>query len=98
MSLLVLSAGTAISFGVDATAQPYENENAYIFALSLICWPILFFVAYKYTTDTNYLKEENVVVPLHVLREMELEGKKMDIERTRSVSESGAKTAEVKDA
>jgi len=46
----VLSAGTAISFGVDATAQPYENENAAYFALSTICWPILYFIAWKCTT------------------------------------------------
>jgi len=67
----VLSASTAVSFGTDATAQPYENENAAFFALATLCWPILFFVAYKYTLDTNYFKEETVVVPVHVRKELQ---------------------------
>lgn len=62
----VLSAGTAVSFGTDATAQAYENENAAIFALATLCWPILYFVAWKYTTDTNYFREVDVIAPLHV--------------------------------
>ncbi|KAK0255925.1 hypothetical protein LTS09_009227 [Friedmanniomyces endolithicus] len=70
----VLSAGTAVSFGVDATAQPYENENAAYFALSTICWPILYYVVWKCTTDTNYLTEEGVIAPVHVRKELALEG------------------------
>ncbi|GAB7355475.1 hypothetical protein MBLNU459_g5972t1 [Dothideomycetes sp. NU459] len=70
----ILSAGTAVSFGVDATAPPYENENAAYFALATICWPILYYVATKYTTDTNYLKEEGVIVPMDVRKKMHIEG------------------------
>ncbi|KAK5727817.1 hypothetical protein LTR17_012475 [Elasticomyces elasticus] len=70
----ILSAGTAIAFGVDATQQPYENENAGYFALSTICWPILFYIVWKCTTDTNYLTEEGVVAPIHVRKELALEG------------------------
>lgn len=66
----VLSSGTAISFGVDATSQPYENENAAWFALTTICWPILYFVAWNCTTDTNYMREESVVTPVHVRKEL----------------------------
>lgn len=69
-----LSAGTAVSFGVDATAQPYENENAGYFALTTLCWPILYFVAWKCTTDTNYLTEGTVIVPIHVRKELGLDG------------------------
>lgn len=69
-----LSSGTAVSFGVDATAQPYRNENAAYFALTTLCWPILYFVAWKYTTTTNYMKEDSVIVPVHVRKEMVLEG------------------------
>ncbi|KAK0264500.1 hypothetical protein LTS09_001979 [Friedmanniomyces endolithicus] len=70
----ILSAGTAVSFGVDATAQPYENENAAYFALSTICWPILYYVVWKCTTDTNYLTEKGVIAPVHVRKELALEG------------------------
>ena len=67
-----MSSGTAISFGVDATAQPYENENAAWFALTTICWPILYFIAWKCTTDTNYMKEETVITPVHMRNELEV--------------------------
>ncbi|OAA55294.1 Major facilitator superfamily domain, general substrate transporter [Niveomyces insectorum RCEF 264] len=79
-----LSAGTAVSFGVDATVQPYENENAGYFALTTICWPILYFVAWKCVNDTNYDKEENVIVPLHVRKEMHLEGVEVANEGTQN--------------
>lgn len=69
-----LSTGTAVSFGVDATEQPYENENAAYFALTTLCWPILYFVAWKYTSDTNYFKEETVIAPLHVRPDKAIEG------------------------
>lgn len=60
-------------FGVDATEQPYENENAAIFALATLSWPIMFFVAWKYTKDTNYMDETDVVVPIHVRKELGLD-------------------------
>lgn len=59
---------------MDATSQPYENENAAYFALSLITWPILYFVVWKYTTPTNYLLEEDVIAPVHVRKELGIEG------------------------
>lgn len=59
-----------MSFGVDATSQPYENENAAWFALTTLCWPILYFIAWKCTTDTNYMKEETVVTPVHMRKEL----------------------------
>ncbi|KAI1622024.1 hypothetical protein EDD37DRAFT_687827 [Exophiala viscosa] len=71
----ILSAGTAVSFGVDATAQPYENENGAYFALATLCWPILYFVAWKYLKDTNYLDEDSVIVPLHVRKDLHLDAK-----------------------
>jgi hypothetical protein len=30
-------------------------------------------VAWKYTTATNYLKEDNVIVPVHIMQEMGLD-------------------------
>ena len=68
-----MSAGTAVSFGVDATEPPYRNENAAYFSLATLCWPIMFFIAWKYTKATNYLDEKDVIVPMHVRKEMEIE-------------------------
>jgi hypothetical protein len=48
------------------------NENAAFFALTMICWPSLFYVTYKYATDTNYFKEAGVIVPIHVRKEMHM--------------------------
>jgi hypothetical protein len=89
----VLSAGTAVSFGVDATAQPYENENAAYFALSTLCWPILYFVAWKWTTDTNYFKEESVIVPIHVRKEMRIEGVSFEPEEPATIAKVDEKKA-----
>lgn len=69
----MLSAGTAVSFGTDATKQPYENENAAWFALATISWPILYFIAWKCTNDTNYFKEEHVIPPVHVRKELQID-------------------------
>jgi hypothetical protein len=62
----VLSAGTASAFGIDSTKTPYERENGAYFALATISWPILFFIAWKCTTDSNYYREEGVGIPVHV--------------------------------
>jgi hypothetical protein len=62
----VLSAGTAVAFGIDASLVPYRTENAVYFAITTLAWPILLFIAVKYTTDTNYFKESGIVVPVHI--------------------------------
>ncbi|PMD47138.1 hypothetical protein L207DRAFT_478082 [Hyaloscypha variabilis F] len=67
----VLSAGTASAFGIDSTKTPYERENGAYFALATISWPILFFIAWKCTTDSNYFCEEGVGIPIHVQLEHE---------------------------
>lgn len=58
---------------MDATEQPYENENAGYFALTTLCWPILYFVVWKCTSATNYFKEENVIAPMDVRKEVGVE-------------------------
>ena len=87
----LLSSGTAISFGVDATAQPYENETAAYFAFTTLCWPILAFIAWKCVKETNYLSEEGVVAPIHVQKELGLEGKEIDTPHQDPVDISGEK-------
>jgi hypothetical protein len=49
--------------------------NAALFTLTTLCWPIVYFAAYKYTTDTNYGNEDTVIVPIHVWHELSLEDK-----------------------
>lgn len=70
----LLSAGTAVSFGVDATAPPYENENAAWFSMATLCWPILTYIAWTCVKDTNYLEEDSVVVPIHMRKKLEVPG------------------------
>lgn len=48
----------------------------------------MFFIAWKYTSDTNYLTETEVIVPVHVRQELGI-GK--EIEPERSVSETEVK-------
>jgi hypothetical protein len=62
----VLSAGTASAFGIDSTKAPYDRENWACFALAMISWSIIFFVAWKCTTDSNYFREDGVGIPVHV--------------------------------
>jgi hypothetical protein len=69
----VLSAGTATAFGIDATATNYKSENGAYFALATISFPVMFFVCWKCTTDTNYFKEDDVIAPMHVRLEHEHE-------------------------
>jgi hypothetical protein len=69
---IVLSAGTAVAFGVDASSPPYSAESAGWFGITTICWPILLFIAAFHVTDTNYGRETQVIVPLHARKAIEL--------------------------
>jgi len=60
------------SFACDATVQPYENENAAFLDPTMIPWPSLFYITYKYATDTNYLEEGGAIVPIHMRKEMNI--------------------------
>ena len=75
-------------FAMDSTATPYSHENAAIFALSAISFPILLFVTWKYAKDTQYYNEEGVIVPLHVRTELshsaEESGKSTSVELVQS--------------
>lgn len=76
----MLSAGTATSFGLNASAVPFENINAALFSLSTLCWPILYYTAFNNVTDTNYGKESEVVVPIRARYELGLESKDTEID------------------
>jgi hypothetical protein len=68
----VLSAGTAVSFGLDASSMPYMKENITWFVLETITWPILAFAVWRFINDSNYFKEEGVFTPQHILNEKQL--------------------------
>ena len=65
--LLVLSAGTAVSFGLDASLVSYMSENITWFVLATITWPILAFMVSNFVVDSNYFKEDSVFAPQHIL-------------------------------
>jgi hypothetical protein len=65
----VLSAGTAVSFGMDASLVPYMTENIIWFVLETVAWPILAFIVWSFVNDSNYFKEEGVFAPKHILDE-----------------------------
>jgi len=50
---------------------PYAIENVAYFAITTLAWPIMLFIAARYTTDTNYFKEPGVGVPAHIRNEQE---------------------------
>lgn len=52
--------------------MPFVNINAAFFALTVLCWPVLYFTGQS-TLDTNYGVEETVVIPIHVKRELGLD-------------------------
>jgi uncharacterized membrane protein len=65
--LLVLSAGTAVSFGLDASLVSYMSENITWFVLATITWPILAFVVSNFVDDSNYFKEDSVFAPQYIV-------------------------------
>jgi hypothetical protein len=68
----VLSAGTAVSFGMDASSVPYMTENITWFVLETITWPILVFTVWRSVNESNYFKEEGVFAPKQILYERQL--------------------------
>ncbi|OQV02268.1 hypothetical protein CLAIMM_07500 [Cladophialophora immunda] len=69
------SSGTAVSFGVTATAKPLMNQNIAYFALTTICWPLLAFVVWKGVTVTTYTIEaaEGVIPPVKIAQELHID-------------------------
>ncbi|RFU31056.1 hypothetical protein B7463_g5272, partial [Scytalidium lignicola] len=70
----LLSAGTAVSFGTDATAQPYENENAAYFALSTL-YTVIVPVHVRKELHEKVLFDGNINLP----GDIESKGTKKDL-------------------
>jgi hypothetical protein len=60
---IVLSAGTAPNF---------QAECGGWFGVTTVSWPILWYIASQYLVDTNYTIEEDVIVPVHVRKELHI--------------------------
>ncbi len=63
-----IAAGECVSFGIDSTLLSFKTEVIVYFTLSAIGIIILYSVCYWKTTETNYFAEENVIVPLQVVK------------------------------
>ena len=64
------SAGVAVAYGLESALVPYVDQAIWASVLMWASLPPLIFVVYKYTTDTNYFKEDTVIPPKHVEDEM----------------------------
>ena len=62
----VLAGGIASSFGTEAAGLAQLHVIAYNFTLQAVGLVCMAFVTWKCVTQTNYLKEENVVPPTEV--------------------------------
>ncbi|OAL35292.1 hypothetical protein AYO20_05343 [Fonsecaea nubica] len=89
----VLSAGAAVSFGINASLLPFENVNGEFFAISTLCRPILYFVVWKTATETSYGTEEDVIVPVHIRQEMGIGDDVVVHDRSEKLSNSLKETA-----
>ena len=55
--------GLAVAFGIDSNSVPFLNEAATYFALLMVGLSLCMISSWKYTTNTEYGKEEGVIVP-----------------------------------
>lgn len=62
--------GTATAFGIDSRKAPLINMGAAYFPMMMVGLTLSAISAYKYTTNTNYGKEEGVVIPEEFEREL----------------------------
>jgi hypothetical protein len=74
---IVLSAGTAVAFGVDATSPNYKSESGGWFAVTTLSWPILFYLAFTQISDTNYDQEIDVIAPTHIQERLQVNESQM---------------------
>ncbi|KAH8549485.1 hypothetical protein BGW37DRAFT_469008 [Umbelopsis sp. PMI_123] len=71
----ILSAGLCVGFGLESAGVSYWAQACFQMSLQFISLPILLYLIFKYTKDTNYFIEKNVIPPQHVESEMIAAGK-----------------------
>ncbi|KAJ6438094.1 hypothetical protein O9K51_08683 [Purpureocillium lavendulum] len=62
----MLSAGLAIAFGQEAGGVSYLGQTLTQAIMQIVSFPVMFFLALKYVSDTNYFAEEGVIPPKDV--------------------------------
>jgi phage shock protein PspC (stress-responsive transcriptional regulator) len=55
--------GLAVAFGIDSNSVPFLTEAAAYFSLTVVGLILCVFSAIKYTRDSRYGEEEDVIVP-----------------------------------
>ncbi|KAF5598145.1 hypothetical protein FPANT_3909 [Fusarium pseudoanthophilum] len=62
----MLSAGLAIAFGQEAGGVSYLGQTLTQTVMQTLSFPIMFFLMFKYVSDTNYFAEEGVIPPQEI--------------------------------
>ncbi len=82
------AAGITVAFGLEAVKTAYWKEITVWFTLFMSAFGCLYYLATFHITETNYYKEEAVIVPLEVAEKME------GFSHTTTVNETPSKSAE----
>lgn len=61
--------GIMINFLIDGNGASYTVQVAFQYATYGVGLVLLFYIALKHVVDTNYFKEETVIVPEHIKAE-----------------------------
>lgn len=70
----VTALGMMFSFIIDGNGGTYICQLSFQFACYFVGIVFLYIAAIYFITDTNYFKEENVIVPVHVRQELAVQG------------------------
>ncbi len=62
----VLSAGCCVGFGLNAANVSYWNQALFQMIIIFFSLPIIFYLIYTYTTDTNYFIETMAIPPQNI--------------------------------
>jgi hypothetical protein len=67
--------GMMFSFIIDGNGGSYIGQLIFQFVCYFVGIVFLYVVTIKWVTDSNYFSEESVIVPEHVKKEAEIEGR-----------------------
>ncbi|OJJ63014.1 hypothetical protein ASPSYDRAFT_86662 [Aspergillus sydowii CBS 593.65] len=81
------SLGVCAAFAIDARKPQYWVEMAIHLGLYVAAILIMFYVVWSWITDTDYLKEEGVIIPKHVAEELIITEGVSEADKTKSAVE-----------
>ncbi|OBT89844.1 hypothetical protein VE02_00785 [Pseudogymnoascus sp. 03VT05] len=70
----VAGGGLAVIFGIASSGIKFHTQLIIVMSLQFISLPLMLFLVIKYCTNTNYGKEENVVVPHYAEKQFHVYG------------------------